>query len=241
MRYGIISDIHGNLEALEVATEALSKEKIDRYMCLGDIVGYGTDPSPCIKRTRELCPVVVRGNHDAAASGTIDTRYFNEAARETIDWAREHITDSDVTFLRGLDLVYRNEHLTLVHGTLQEPEAFHYMFDKNAARATFALLENNVCFIGHSHVPGIFSCKNDKIEYSYKKKTKLAGDAKVIVNTGSIGQPRDGDPRLCFCIYDVERQLIELRRLSYDVKKTQEKILEAGLPSMLAYRLASGA
>lgn len=240
MRYGIISDIHGNLEALEAAIEALSREKIDKYLCLGDIVGYGADPAQCIKKTRALKPVIVCGNHDAASCGLHDTRYFNEVAREAVIWTEQTLAKRDIAFLKRLKFVYKNRRLTLVHGTLHEPEAFHYMFDRDTAYATFNLMDTKICFVGHSHVPGIFSYKDKALNYFYKENVKISKSEKLIVNAGSVGQPRDGDWRLCYSIYDTDKAVIELKRLPYDVEKAQKKILKAGLPNFLAHRLSKG-
>ncbi|OGW53695.1 MAG: hypothetical protein A2Y81_08710 [Nitrospirae bacterium RBG_13_43_8] len=240
MRYGIFSDIHGNLEAFEVAIGALLNERIDKFLCVGDIVGYGADPAECVKKTRSLNPVIVCGNHDAASVGLTDIRYFNEVARQAVLWTQKNLSQKDMIFLKGLDLVYKNQHLTLAHGTLHEPEEFHYMFDRNAAVATFGLMETQICFVGHSHVPGIFSYKGRHLSYLYREKVRISKGERMIVNVGSIGQPRDGDPRLCFCVYDTDNGSVELKKLSYDVAKTQKKIINAGLPCFLADRLSSG-
>ena len=240
MRYGVISDIHGNLEALLVAIEARSREKVDRVLCPGDVVGYGADPSECIKRTRALDPVIVCGNHDAAAAGLKDTKNFNESARKAVMWTQGNLSPEDGAFLKDLSFVYKDKHATMVHGTLQEPEAFHYMLDGNEANLTFRLMETRVCFVGHSHAPGVFLHKDKKITYSCKEKIKISKDEKAVINAGSVGQPRDGDPRLCYVIYDTDKGLIEFKRLPYDVKEAQKKILKAGLPVFLADRLNGG-
>jgi len=241
MRYGIISDIHGNLEALEGALSALSHEKIDRFMCVGDIVGYGANPRECIEKAKALGAIMVRGNHDAACTGATDIRDFNEAAREAVIWTRNNLDKKDIAFLESLELLYKDDKFTLVHGTLEEPGEFHYMLDKNSAQKTFALLDTQICFVGHSHIPGIFSYKNNTITYSHKEKMTLSKDERLIINVGSIGQPRDGNPKLCYSVYDTKKNRVELKRLPYNVRKAQDKILKAGLPSFLAYRLSEGA
>jgi predicted phosphodiesterase len=241
VRYGIISDIHGNLEAFEAALAALSREKIDQYLCVGDIVGYGANPVECIVKTRALTPFIVCGNHDIASSGLAGISAFNEAAKKAVVWTRNNLNRESVTFLKGLNFLYKNEHVILVHGTLEEPEAFHYMSDGYDADRTFRLMGNTrICFVGHSHVPGIFSRRAGKINYFCKEKTKLSKDEKLIVNVGSVGQPRDGDPRLSYAVYDTDRNLIELKRAAYDIKTAQEKIRKTGLPPFLADRLGEG-
>ena len=240
MRYGIISDIHGNLEALEAAIDALSREKIDRYLCVGDIVGYGADPGECIEKTKSLNPIIVLGNHDAASAGITDTEKFTDAARKAVIWTKKNLKESDIAFLKGLSLIYKNEDLVLAHGTLHEPEKFHYMLDDVTARETFNLMTRAICFVGHSHAPGIFSYKGDRLDYFYKEKTKLSRGELLIVNAGSVGQPRDGDPRLSYSVYDTEALQVELKRITYDIPKAQKKIVDAGLPAFLAYRLGAG-
>ena len=240
MKYGIISDIHGNQEAFEVAMKALSREKLDKVLCGGDIVGYGADPDECIRKTKELCSAIVCGNHDAASSGLRDTKNFNDAAKKAISWTQKNLNNEETAFLKKLNLVYQNEHLTLVHGTLQSPGEFRYMVDGDAALETFRLMKTPVIFVGHSHVPGIFSYRSNRIKFFCKEKTKISKGEKVIVNTGSVGQPRDGDPRLCYAVYDTDKNTVELKRLPYDTEKARAKIIKAGLPRFLADRLSGG-
>jgi len=241
MRYGIIADIHGNLEAFESALRALSREKIDKYLCVGDIIGYGADPHECIKMTRALGALTVIGNHEAACSGLMNIDYFNDEARAAVIWTKQNLKKDDFVFLKKADLTYTNAHLTMVHGTLPEPSEFNYMRSRDAARETLGLMKTNICFVGHTHVPGIFSVKGGRLKYFCEEKTKIAKGEKLIVNAGSIGQPRDGDPRSCYSVYDTDSRVVELKRVAYDVEKAQKKILEAGLPGFLAERLGAGA
>jgi len=240
MRYGIVADIHGNLEALKSTLAALLREKIDRYFCLGDIVGYGANPRECIKIIRSLDALAVCGNHDAACAGLIETNYFNNAASKAIKWTKRNLKREDVLFLKSADLSYSNAHLTLVHGTLQDAAKFHYMTDNAAALGTMELMKTNICFVGHTHIPGIFSLKNNRLRYFREEKTKISEGEKLVVNAGSVGQPRDRDTRSCYSVYDTDAGTVELKRTVYDVKKAQKKILEAGLPESFAYRLGVG-
>jgi len=240
MRYGIIADIHGNIEALEAALAALSREKIDKFLVAGDIVGYGADPAECIKRTKALKGVIVCGNHDAACAGLVNTKYFNKTAEAAVLWTQRSLSRKDISFLEKLDILFKNSHLTLVHGTLDSPKDFRYMAGKSEAEATFNLMETEVCFVGHSHVPGFFSQKNNITRYFYEEKRNISKGEKLIVNAGSVGQPRDGDPRLSYAVYDTDGAFVQLKRVPYDIKKSQKKILEAGLPPSLARRLKNG-
>ncbi|MBN1354572.1 MAG: metallophosphoesterase family protein [Candidatus Omnitrophica bacterium] len=240
MRYGVISDIHGNLEALEVVADALADENIDKILCPGDIVGYGANPAECIKILTGLNTIVVCGNHDAGSVGLSDINCFNEAARIAVLWTRKTLTESDIIYLKNLEFVYKDRSITLVHGTLQEPEEFHYMLDEKAARATFDLMDTTVCFIGHSHVPGAFIYRKNRADYTNAEIIKVRNAEKVIINAGSVGQPRDGNPSLCYCVYDTDKERITFKRLPYNVPKAQGKILKAGLPHFLAHRLSQG-
>lgn len=241
MLYAIFSDMHSNLEAYQAFLEDAKKEGIEKYFCVGDIVGYGADPRQCIKLTKELdCPVVC-GNHDWATAQKIEIDYFNGNARKAVLWTQERLDGLDINYLGNLKLVYQNDELTLVHGTLEHPEEFGYVLDEAEAARTLHLQETPLCFIGHSHAAGIFyEDKDGSIRYSLHPEMEIAQDRRYLVNVGSIGQPRDGDWRGSYCIFDKERKTLRIKRLEYDLKKAQEKILKAGLPSFLAMRLARG-
>lgn len=241
MRYGIFSDIHANLEALERVIEAYKKERIDRYLCVGDIVGYAANPCECIEKVKELVSVIVAGNHDWASVGKISIEYFNSLAKKAILWTERNLSYEDKQFLSSLSLIYKKDkEFTLVHGTLDKPEKFDYCLSLSSAQGVFSLLETELCFIGHTHHPGVFIEEKGKISYMAKSRFTILKDNRYIINVGSVGQPRDANPQACFCIYDTEQKLIELRRLDYDIKTTQDKILSRGLPPFLAMRLSIG-
>ena len=237
MKYAILSDIHGNLEALKAAIRAISAEKADQLLCLGDIVGCGADPGECIAIIRDLSTVTVCGNHDAACRNTLDLSYFTERAAEALIWTRNRLSKKDVDYLNHLKLVHRNKDLTLAHGTLYEPEEFHYMVSPYEADISFKQMKTKICFVGHTHLPGIFLYKDSKIQRPRDNKVNLSSCDKVIINTGSVGQPRDRDPRASYVIYDTDNMEIEIKRVAYDVRTAQEKILNAHLPASLAERL----
>jgi len=241
MRYGIFSDVHSNLEALEAVVEAYKKEKIDQYLCVGDIVGYAANPKECTLIVKSLVSQTVAGNHDWAAVGLFPVDYFNPHAKNAILWTGKQLTEKEKDFLKSLKLIYRNEYLTLVHGTLSEPQKFGYIEDLDGAQDNFWLQEAEVCFIGHTHVPGVFiKDSRGKIQYSRDDVIRVSRGCKHIVNVGSVGQPRDNNPRASYCIFDTNKKKIYIKRISYDIKQAQDKIFSAGLPLSLANRLEFG-
>jgi diadenosine tetraphosphatase ApaH/serine/threonine PP2A family protein phosphatase len=240
MRYAVFSDVHSNLEAFLACLDFLKNAKIDKYLFLGDIVGYGADPCECITQLRKLNPLIVAGNHDWGAVGMTDIDCLNETARAAVIWTKENIIEADRVFLSGLKLVEESESFCIVHGTLSHPEEFDYMVDGYKAAETFYLLRQKICFVGHSHRPGVFIDDGEKVVYKVPEKIGIKEGSRYIVNDGSVGQPRDNDPRACFCIYDEEASSIEFQRVNYDVASAQKKIIEASLPESLACRLAVG-
>lgn len=241
MRYGIFADIHSNLEALDTVIAAYKKEAIDKYLCIGDIVGYAANPKECIEKIKALCMITVAGNHDWAAVDLFSADYFNPVAREAIFWTKRNLDDSDKYFLESLKLIYKNEHLTLVHGTLNNPQEFNYMTDGYTAEETFNLLEINICFVGHSHVAGMFiKDKSEQLHYREDNSLNIKDENKYIINVGSVGQPRDGNPQAAYGIYDTVKKEVQIKRIDYNIEKTRKKIIRAGLPHFLADRLALG-
>lgn len=241
MRYAVFSDVHSNLEAFRKVLDSFEKSRVDKYAFIGDIVGYGADPAACIALLKGLGALSVAGNHDWAVTDFLTTDYFNEAARQAVVWTQEKISASDKAFISGFRLVENEGAFCLVHGTLDHPEDFDYMTDRLKAMKTFYALQKQVCFVAHSHQPGIFV--EDPEGVSYRRppdKLFLEKGRRYIVNDGSVGQPRDGDPRACCCIYDDEDNTLEFKRVEYDVKTAAEKILKSGLPRSLAQRLKHG-
>lgn len=241
MRYCLLSDIHGNLEALQAVLGALSKEAIDKYLCVGDVVGYGADPKACIRVVKSLNPqALIAGNHEWGVLGLTGIDYFNKMAREAVIWTRGVLDQDELGYLKSFQLVYEERVFTLVHGTLDSPEAFNYILNAASASSTINMMKTALCFVGHSHRPGIFCSGKYIVESSKGFNIKIDPRNRYVVNVGSIGQPRDYDPRASYAIYDDETGSIEIKRVEYDIKAAQEKILKAGLPAELAYRLAEG-
>ena len=241
MRYGLISDIHGNLEALEAVLKELDKLAVDEILCLGDIIGYGPDPEQCVQRVREHAKIILAGNHDFAPIGMVDTTYFNPYAKKAVTWTGEHINQSVRQFLKERPLKADVDDFTIVHATPADPNAWDYILSVDDAIANFPHFQTQVCFIGHSHVPIIIHQeKANRARVQRETKLTLEEGHRYIINIGSVGQPRDFDPRAAFAVFDTEKRTYELHRAPYPVGITQRKILERGLPPFLAERLALG-
>ena len=241
MKHAVLSDVHGNLQALEAVLESIGAEGIVSVICAGDIVGYGADPGECIDRIRAVSDANVIGNHDAAVAGKTGMDKFNQAAARAVEWTKKNLNDAHIGFLEGLPFISRQlEDVSVVHGTLHDPEKFIYMITGSDAMHTFEIMKGKVCFLGHSHRPGVFTLRQGRIYQSYRKDTEIDGVSRYIVNVGSVGQPRDNDPRACYCIYDDVEQRLEFRRIEYDIETARKRIIGSGLPEYLGDRLLIG-
>lgn len=243
MKYGIFSDIHSNKEAFEVVLKALEKEKIDHYVFLGDLVGYGAEPKACIEMMKKLISLhpcsYVAGNHDYAVCGQTPYHTYVKYAVEVIEWTKTQLNASDMEFLSQMPLIHSLGDFIGVHANLVSPGDWGYVLDIDDAYLNFSLLDNQICFIGHSHRPICFTASST-IDWQENKKIKIQEGTKYIINVGSVGQPRDGNPQLSFAIYDTNRKTVEVKRLDYEIRSVQEKIVKAGLPRILADRLSIG-
>lgn len=246
MRYGIFGDVHSNIEALEVVLAALRAARVDRFLCLGDLVGYGADPRAVLEQVRRLDMAVVAGNHDWATAGVITCEQFNEAARTAVEWTRGVLNRNETAYLKSLPLTAVGEGFTLAHGTLDHPELFDYLLNRVTACDQAELMTTQILFVGHTHLPVVFEVD---LHHDRCRTTMLTGDItrvalrpdrRYVINVGSVGQPRDGDPRASCGILDTGAQTVEVMRLEYDVETTQRKIRAAGLPDRLADRLEVG-
>jgi predicted phosphodiesterase len=239
MRFAILSDLHANLEATEAVLADAREQECTHYVCLGDVVGYNANPHECVEIVQKLkCPVV-KGNHDEQASLDESSRDFNPLAEMAINWTREHLSDQDKQWLRDLRLTQQVGEFTIVHATLDSPEQWGYVFNTLDAAASFTYQQTTVCFFGHTHVAGAF-VRDDGVKRVKVDRLTIEEAKKYFINTGSVGQPRDGDWRAAYCIYDIERNCVEQRRVKYDLATAQAKILKAGLPRLLAERLKLG-
>jgi len=241
VRYAIISDIHANLEALEAALAEIRRISPDKVFCLGDLVGYGASPSECIEAARQAVRVTVAGNHDHGAAGLTDIRYFNSYARHAVMWTAAQLSREHLTYLAALPLVHvESGKFRIVHATPSDPGQWNYIFTREQARAEFGAFDEQVCFVGHSHQAGIFEMLEDGTVGPAGDHLNVLPGHRYMINVGSIGQPRDGDPRGCICTYDEAKGDVAMVRVAYDVAGAQKRIIGAGLPPILAHRLSYG-
>lgn len=239
MRFAIFGDIHANLHALETILADAKAQACTHYVCMGDIVGYNAFPKQCLDIVRNLeCPVV-KGNHDEQASMLGEQEGFNPLAEEAMHWTREQLGREDKDWLRSLRLQRQVRDFTIVHATLDTPHKWGYVFNQLDAAASFSYQHTTVCFIGHTHTPKAY-VRDGSVRTVPLDVLTIQQGKKYLVNVGSVGQPRDGDWRSAYCIYDTNTNEIHLRRLEYDIEGAQRAILDAGLPRRLAERLAVG-
>ncbi|MDZ7815147.1 MAG: metallophosphoesterase family protein [Planctomycetota bacterium] len=239
MKVAVISDIHGNFDALEAVLADLDKRGYDLLVCLGDVVGYGAEPNECVEALRERNARVLAGNHDHAATGLLNLEFFNEYAKLAAEWTREQLSSANVEFLRSAPFVEHYPGFCATHSTLHSPELFNYILTLLDARLTFDVLDKPVCFIGHSHMAVTFF-STDPITYSMSNIFEVSQELKMVVNVGSVGQPRDEIPMASYAIYDCDERVIQMYRTEYDIERAARKILDSELPEILALRLFQG-
>lgn len=250
MRYLIISDIHANLVALDTVLEAASEEGYDEIWCLGDVVGYGPNPNECVDRMRDLSTYCLAGNHDWAALDRIDISDFNPEARIAVEWTREQLTPESVAYLdeRPPRLDDVDDGFTLAHASPRHP-IWEYILYPSTAAENFPHFETSFCLVGHTHQPIIFRQEPDANDVQALMPalgqplpiSKAAQDGiRFIINPGGVGQPRDGDPRASFAIYDDDAGALCYYRHEYDIAETQARMRDANLPERLVNRLEYG-
>lgn len=241
MRYGLFSDVHSNQPALAAVAAALRADAVDRVLCAGDLVGYAAEPEPCVEGTRALAHAVVAGNHDWAAVGKFDAAWFHDDARAALAWTTPRLSAAAARYLAGLPLTWQDEQVTMAHGTLHEPDRFHYLLDADAAARSLALQTTPVAVVGHTHVPVVFVVDADgDVRMLRGPRVEVQRGRRYLVNAGSVGQPRDQHPQACYVVYDTAARFLEFKRVAYPLARTQAAIRAAGLPARCADRLASG-
>ena len=233
MRIAIISDIHSNLEALTKALEIIDQQSIDKIICLGDIVGYGANPNECIELVRQRCDIVIKGNHEEAVESISLTEYFTDAARSAIHWTRKQLMEKNFDYLLTLPFSEKTNELLFVHASPCDPAEWHYILDYSDAADAFCCFSEMICFIGHTHIPVVFSADS-------KSNRIIKKEERSIINVGSIGQPRDRNTSLSFGIFDTGKWTYENIRSPYDMETAARKILNTTLPPKLGQRLLIG-
>ena len=257
-RIAVISDIHANLHALHAVMEDVQAEQCDSMVCLGDVVGYNAYPAECLDYIRSCNCDVVKGNYDSEVVVTTQMN-MNDLARAAMEWTRSRLSEDQLTWLSRLQYMRMvggslpaSAKFTIVHSSLDYPKSWNYIINANDATANFRRQFTNLCFHGHTHVPRIFcmdKASNRTFEdtdarhalyISGETQFVLNPDFKYFINVGSVGQPRDNDPRACYAIYDPENHSVKIKRVVYDVAAAQEAVRAVGLPEYLADRLARG-
>ncbi|GBD98901.1 phosphodiesterase [bacterium BMS3Abin07] len=239
-RFAVISDVHSNLEALTAVLSEISKKNIRKIFFLGDAVGYGSDPEECVKLLKKSCENPCLGNHDQAIFDTSCLDYFNEYARNAILWTVKNISDDCIEYLKSMKIIYKlkRENICTVHSSPREPDKWSYLLTLKDIEQGFQYFDEKICFVGHSHMPFIAERSPAGSIELRRENPAMCSASRYIVNAGSVGQPRDGDPRACYIA--VANDSIEIVRVKYDIEKTQQKMLKAELPSFLIERLSKG-
>ena len=243
MRYGIIADIHSNLEALTKALATLEEQKVDQVLCLGDVIGYNADPGECIKLVREKCSHVISGNHERMVLGA-NLYGVRKETLEATEWTRNKLSPDELKYIESIPEEARvSEKILIVHGSPRDKD--EYILSTDAIRDNAAVLktkypEVKVCFFGHSHYPMVIGAPEVHTRFHETRTLSLNPDRVYMINPGSVGQPRDGCPLSAFAIYDDAANTVTIYRQPYDIKATQEKILAAGIDKKLASRLEVG-
>ena len=239
-KFAILGDIHANIDALNVVLDDCRAQGVTDFLCTGDVVGYNACPHECLKIIRDLgCPIVM-GNHDHYVSSRQNLLDFNPIAAAVIEWTRRQLSMEEIYFLRSLPFVRPSMGITLVHATMDNPEAFGYVFDHLQAETHFTHQVTPLCFHGHTHCPMIYEKQVSAVFRIDAQDFKLPIGRKYFINVGSVGQPRDGDPRAAYVLYDPKTRMVSFRRLEYDIEAAQSRIRLAKLPERLAERLAVG-
>lgn len=239
-KIAILGDIHANLEALNTVLDDCRAQGVEEFLCTGDVVGYNANPHECLDIVRALgCPVMM-GNHDYYVSREMNLSDFNPHAAFVVEWTRSQLSEDELAWLGALPFQKTVKGISLVHSTNDNPMSFGYVFDNLQAAANFINQKTPVCFHGHTHCPMIYEKSMQGVARIDPQDFKLVAGRKYFINVGSIGQPRDGDPRATYVIYDSVQKTVSFRRLEYDIAAAQAKIRAAGLPERLAERLQYG-
>jgi diadenosine tetraphosphatase ApaH/serine/threonine PP2A family protein phosphatase len=241
MVYGLISDIHANYHALEAVLASMDEYGVDRKVCLGDLVGYGGDPETCVQRIRRECDLVILGNHDSVASGLESDRHFNHFAQQAIDWTRAQLSDDSISYLRKLPYMESENDLCFVHSSPRSPAEWIYVNSLDEVADAFEFFSEKACFVGHTHNPVMVSwSSSESFEVMEGQVYTMKEGERLLVNVGSVGQPRDRNVKASWCIFDTELNKAGLIRVPYDIEGAQNQMRKNGLPEFLIQRLEEG-
>lgn len=241
MRIGAFSDVHSNLEALTAVSHFLKQEGTQQLLCLGDVVGYGPDPEACIKLLQTVRARIVAGNHDWGVAGRTPIHQFNHLARFALQWTRKHLTLAHRLFLKNLPLTFDLGPLHLVHAAPSAPNRWDYIFTVEDALSEMGAFTTDICLIGHTHIPLFIEQISNKPPREITDSSfPLRPNARYLINLGSVGQPRDGDPRSCCALIDLNEHRFSFHRIPYCITETKKKLRAVGLPEPLADRLTYG-
>ena len=241
MLYGICSDIHSNATAFKAVLESMRDNGVERKVWLGDIVGYGVDTDECVDLVRENMDFCLIGNHDSVAVKNESSEGFNPYAKQAIEWTQKHLSKDSIAYIRSLPYIFEENDICFVHASPLSPADWVYVTDLEDALNAFDHFSERYCFVGHTHSPVIIASRPLAIpkildEYEYV----IANTERLLVNVGSVGQPRDRDPRACWCLLDTETKCVRLIRVDYDIRETQNRMKKQGMPSFLIDRLSVG-
>jgi predicted phosphodiesterase len=239
MKIAVYSDTHSNLEALTAVFADMESQNVRHRICLGDVVGYGGSPHESLELTRKHSLYILLGNHDEACSSAPGIDYIGHV-KAGIEHSRKNLSPEEKDFLKDLPRKLTWENLTLTHSSLFQPERWHYLNTPLNIEVNFQYQKKQICFCGHTHIPVFLEKVILTSSQKAQGKHSITSEKRYLINCGSVGQPRDGDPRASYVIYDLDDQTIEFRRIEYDIPVAQKKIREAGLPDILADRLAKG-
>jgi diadenosine tetraphosphatase ApaH/serine/threonine PP2A family protein phosphatase len=239
MRYVLMSDIHGNLEALRAVMKFLGRIEPFQLYCLGDIVGYGADPKECLQILQDEANLILAGNHDLAVAGVINSGDFNPIAQAAVEWTRRRLDEDDLSELANLPLVYIDGDYCFTHASPLDPMQFNYVRTLEDVAEVLSAIGQRFCFVGHTHLPVLVRMdeKRGRMEVLHESRVHIEDGFRYFVNVGSIGQPRDSNPDACLVLVDEEAQSMEFLRVPYDITTCQNKIISEGLPTYLAERL----
>jgi predicted phosphodiesterase len=241
VRYAIFGDIHGNLHALEAVLKAYEQEDIDVYLCTGDLVGYGAHPKECMDLSRQLCAHIVAGNHDFAVCGRLTLEFFNSYAKSAVIWTRNALPPDDLVYLDQLPLMVDvDADVTLSHATIYDAHVFDYIQTQYDAHLSLEELKTTCGFVGHSHIPITFYLRDGVVSWTMEPTIDLNTCEKALINVGSVGQPRDENPKAAYAIFDTSERKVWIKRVPYDIEAAIAAIEKNGLPKILGERLRLG-